>query len=427
MKLNKNRAFALLLGITIFLTAFGIAFAAVWVQGELFVTSGVKIQTAAIISGDQMWMLWKDPEMTEPIVSGDGPYITFFKVESEPPVQQIKFVRTPPIFIQNVSNTFARPIEPCREVIISGQPVGFVSAQFRTVGPGEQDRGDTCQDDFPSELMMSPGEKWVMHINLVLKQPLPDGDNFFEMVIGGIGVTGDVPTELPTPIDTPTGMVGWWPGDGSAIDIWGVNHGTLQGDTTFTGGMVGQAFSFDGEDDVVEIADSPGLVPGPAGLTVEAWVNPSSGGAIFSDHSGCVNWESTELSTSRFIINSSDLSSTRQSLTFATLQLGLWSHIAAVWDGSEMLVYVNGEVVATASAPSPPWNPSSPFVIGGRKTTHDCHGVGTVFSEITGLVDELGYYDRAFTAAEVKAIYDAGSAGKRKPTAIEPPGGMVSW
>ena len=65
-------------------------------------TSGVKIQTAAIISGDQMWMLWKDSEMTEPIVSGDGPYITFFKVESEPPVQQIKFVRTPPIFIQNV-------------------------------------------------------------------------------------------------------------------------------------------------------------------------------------------------------------------------------------------------------------------------------------------------------------------------------------
>ena len=28
-----------------------------------------------------------------------------------------------------------------------------------------------------------------------------------------------------------------------------------------------------------------------------------------------------------------------------------------------------------------------------------------------GLIDEVGLYDRALTAAEIKAIYDAGSAG----------------
>ena len=228
---------------------------------------------------------------------------------------------------------------------------------------------------------------------------------------------GSAGKRKPSGIAPPAGMVSWWPGDGNASDIVDGNHGTLTGDATFAPGKVGQAFSFDGVDDVVEIADSSGLVPGPGGLTIEAWVNPNTGGQIFSDHFGCVNWESTELNTSHFTINSNNLSSTRQSLTFATLPLGLWSHIGAVWDGSEMLVYVNGEVVATASAPNPPWNPSSPFVIGGRKATHDCQGVGTGFftSEIAGLADELGYFDRALSAGEIMAIFETGSAGKRKP------------
>ena len=238
-----------------------------------------------------------------------------------------------------------------------------------------------------------------------------------EAEIRAIFDAGSAGKRKPAGIAPPSGIVSWWPGDGNASDIMDGNHGALSGDAGFAPGKVGQAFSLDGVDDVVEIADSSGLVPGPGGLTIEAWVNPNTGGKIVSDHFGCANWESTELSTSGFIINSSNLSSTRQLLTFATLPLGLWSHIAAVWDGSQMLVYVNGEVVATASAPNPPWDPSAPFVMGGRKTTHDCHGVGTGLfsSEIAGLVDELGYYDRALTEAEIRAIFDAGSAGKRKP------------
>ena len=41
-------------------------------------------------------------------------------------------------------------------------------------------------------------------------------------------------------------MISWWPGDGYAFDIQGVNNGTLQGGATFTAGKVRQAFNFDG-------------------------------------------------------------------------------------------------------------------------------------------------------------------------------------
>jgi hypothetical protein len=55
------------------------------------------------------------------------------------------------------------------------------------------------------------------------------------------------------------GLVSWWPGEGDANDIVGNNDGTPVGGTTFAPGIVGQASSFDGMDDVVEVPDAPGL------------------------------------------------------------------------------------------------------------------------------------------------------------------------
>ena len=67
------------------------------------------------------------------------------------------------------------------------------------------------------------------------------------------------------------GLVGWWPGDGSANDMVGNNNGTLQGGATASAaGIVGPAFSFDGTNGYVQIPDSPALKP--ANLTIEAWV-----------------------------------------------------------------------------------------------------------------------------------------------------------
>ena len=66
------------------------------------------------------------------------------------------------------------------------------------------------------------------------------------------------------------GLVGWWPGNGNANDIVGNHHGTLQGGVTFVPGMVGQAFSLDGVDDLIAIADSADLnISGD--VTVELW------------------------------------------------------------------------------------------------------------------------------------------------------------
>src|SRR5947209_12337870 len=46
----------------------------------------------------------------------------------------------------------------------------------------------------------------------------------------------------------PAGLVSFWPGDNTANDLQGTNHGTLEGNATFAPGYVGPAFSFDGGD-----------------------------------------------------------------------------------------------------------------------------------------------------------------------------------
>src|SRR5262245_20030161 len=69
----------------------------------------------------------------------------------------------------------------------------------------------------------------------------------------------------------PPGLISWWPGDGNANTIFGTNNGSLVGTATASGlGMVGSAFSFDGTNSSVQIADS--AVLHPTNLTIEAWV-----------------------------------------------------------------------------------------------------------------------------------------------------------
>src|SRR5215470_16337805 len=72
-----------------------------------------------------------------------------------------------------------------------------------------------------------------------------------------------------------TGLIGWWPGDGTANDVAGGYNGTLQGGASASApGLDGSAFNFDGTNSFVQIPDAPALRP--TNLTIEAWVRLSS-------------------------------------------------------------------------------------------------------------------------------------------------------
>ncbi|MGZ5438057.1 MAG: hypothetical protein ACXW3F_18375, partial [Pyrinomonadaceae bacterium] len=85
------------------------------------------------------------------------------------------------------------------------------------------------------------------------------------------------PQPPPSCVTPPAGIVGWWPGDGNANDIQGptFENGTLLNGTTFATGKVGQAFSFDGVDDLVR-ADNATIINGGPQATYDAWVYPAA-------------------------------------------------------------------------------------------------------------------------------------------------------
>src|SRR5688572_13705722 len=71
-------------------------------------------------------------------------------------------------------------------------------------------------------------------------------------------------------------LVSWLPADGSGLEVSGQHHAAVWGNVTYSDGIAGKAFAFDGTNAYVAITDAPALSPqlDPAGeLTVEAWVN----------------------------------------------------------------------------------------------------------------------------------------------------------
>jgi hypothetical protein len=74
-----------------------------------------------------------------------------------------------------------------------------------------------------------------------------------------------------TPLPT---LLAAWPGDVSAVDPVGGQHGTLQLGTAFDLGVRHQAFAFDGVDDYVLIPDSAVLDSLSTTATVDAWIKP---------------------------------------------------------------------------------------------------------------------------------------------------------
>ena len=227
--------------------------------------------------------------------------------------------------------------------------------------------------------------------------------------IQGIFNAGDAGLVKPTPLPAPSGLASWWPGDGNPDDIVGGYHGTLVSGTTFVPGKVGQAFSFDGVDDYVDLGTS--VAQGVTALTYEAWINPDD----VIVHDGLV--VGRLLANQMFLSDdghlyanrwSTDGSSSANSFdTNTVVPEGTWTHVAATFDDTTIKVYINGVEAGSKTYQWPLKDSTFPMLI-GTDINND--------RWFDGLIDEVTIYGRALTGAEIQAIFLAGSGGKIKPS-----------
>lgn len=214
----------------------------------------------------------------------------------------------------------------------------------------------------------------------------------------------------------PDNMLSWWPGDGHAADIQDGHNGTLQGGATYAPGKVGQAFSFDGNGDYVDVGDVDLFTT----FTIDAWINPAS------------------LTTSPFIITKTDQSTpgyqlslfsdghlilsvandtggfTAYKSTDPVVTTGQWQHVAATYNGADVSgqrikLFVNGDsvsIVVIADDGGTPVNNALSTKIG-------IYG-DQVNGPFDGLIDEVEIFTRVLAPDEIRDIADAGTAGKCK-------------
>ena len=168
----------------------------------------------------------------------------------------------------------------------------------------------------------------------------------------------------------------------------------------FDGGML-----FDGVDDYVDV---PGFSEDMSGLTISVWINP-------------YNWDGNR----RLLQKGGDGSEFRllrergamvfeigsNRLSVASVPgVNVWTHVVAVYDGSEMRLYYNKDLIGTRNRTGTVPTSGNTLYVGSK---NDESASGDLFY---GIMDEIQIFNYAKDEAGIEALYE----GSNMPEVISP-------
>jgi hypothetical protein len=238
----------------------------------------------------------------------------------------------------------------------------------------------------------------------------------------------EAPITPPAPIrqsyclPPPSGLVGWWPGEGSVNDIVSGSGPAAMSAVSFANGQVGEGFVF-GQGGYMAIPASPRLAN--QRFTWSAWVRPDGGGT--NDDSGTaivgqvvkngttvtvpmqLLWRPKD---SRFLFYFGNYR-TDQILSANAFPPGAFYLVTATYDGAFFRLFVNGIPQGSFGATkNVDYSDSTPWGIGqGGLFAIDTHP-----RTWNGVIDEIQAFNRALSQSEIQSIFNAGSSGQCKPT-----------
>ena len=205
-------------------------------------------------------------------------------------------------------------------------------------------------------------------------------------------------------VAAPTGLVSWYRAEGTANDALGNHNGTLVNGVSFGAGRVGQAFTFDGIDDTIELGTWFNLQT----FTLAMWVKPNEpqttyANIIDNNHTDFRAWV---LQQNVNVLNQYTWGIAGiQPVIALNLTTDTWNYVALTLNANRVTnVYVNGVQVGQASGTQAPIYDGTQFLRLGS------FGGGGRYWR--GQLDEVDIYNRALTATEIQALFNAGSAGK---------------
>jgi TolB-like protein len=227
----------------------------------------------------------------------------------------------------------------------------------------------------------------------------------------------------------PSGVVGWWPGDGMGGDVIGGPRLVAQGGATFGSAVVGQGLKMPAAGDAFHAHDSDRWHLQQ--FTVDAWVRATDAGGSGIDGIGgivavkvltdfphvypFVSWALAYQPHGGYfsaIVQPAMVSGTPSDYLQSPdgFAAGEFHHVAMTFDGERLKLYVDGVVQAQRLAPGLIDYSDKRLGVGG----HAFRGY-PYDRTLIGEVDELEIVDRALSPSEISAIYQSGSAGRCRP------------
>ena len=210
----------------------------------------------------------------------------------------------------------------------------------------------------------------------------------------------------------PDGPLGYWSfdaGDADDVSDHG-NDGVVSGATDGAGNdapIIGNpdSLDFDGVNDRLDMGDDPDFTPNGSALTVAAWIYPHNLGGL---QNVVTKWNDNkreyqlQLSGTSMLFYANDDPGSFEDIkaTSSALSNNTWYHVAGVWDGTDLRLYVNGVL-----------DDGGGVAFGGtiddsvaRLSIGAQNFSGTWNRFFDGVIDEVQIYDRDLSAAEIAQL-----------------------
>jgi len=211
----------------------------------------------------------------------------------------------------------------------------------------------------------------------------------------------NVPSYVPT-----NGLVGWWPFSGNAIDSSGNgNNGTVNGATPNTDrfGNLNKSYSFNGSSNYILMPTMINMPMGSNPRTLSVWMKPSSLSNLWT--LTAIGYGSSSTNNAfMFGLGNNIITVQGWANDFNSplnYTINQWIHAVCTYDGTNIKIYVNG--VFIGSGINSMWNTiGTEFYFGARPSLGN--------SYFPGQLDDIGIWNRALSACEIKKLYNAGNS-----------------
>ncbi|MDC2888685.1 LamG domain-containing protein [Psychrosphaera algicola] len=226
----------------------------------------------------------------------------------------------------------------------------------------------------------------------------------------------------PQSTDIESGLIAYLPLDGDLAELTGISASINEvGTVVYVTGAVEEGVDLDGSSSLIAISEAPRATNQ---LTISAWVNPkeqtndeyTGGGVVINSPIYELSLNSINNTILYSLTDNSRVSNKVD--TGVPVPQGEWSHIVVVYNGVQVVIYLNGvevnRVDYSEEMPGGTW----PMGIGAKYIPVELGAPESGwYSHFKGSIDEVRLYDRAINTSEIETLFAQQSETSETPAA----------